>query len=152
MRARVVETAKKIFENDPVLLAEALDPDCIWSVFEFIDSLVKKNKPDGRFDLKQWQWLGRTLIEASVDNPQIIGVQIAAMACCYPSYNRNNEIEFNGKFNRSVTRSIFNNQEEKVMKLLLLQGVDIEKYDEQSKVVLYCAQDEANKWLKQNNS
>ena len=152
LRARVVEAAKKIFEDDPVLLARVLDSDYIWSVFEFTDSLVKKHKPDGTFDLKQWQWLGRTLIEASVDNPQIIGVQIVAMVCYYPSYNREKRIEFNNTLEQSVVKSIFNNQEEKVMKLLLLQGVDIEKYDEQSKVVLLCARDEAKKWLKQNNS
>jgi len=152
LRARVVEEAKKIFENDPVMLTKVLDPDYIWSVFDFTMEFVEKNKQTGTFDQKQWQWLGRVLLEAGKNNPQVIGPQIANMFCEVTSYNRAKAIKFRGKFDRSVLKSIFNNQEEKVMKLLLLEGVDIEKYDEQSKTVLYCAQDEANKWLNQNNN
>ncbi len=152
LRARVVESAKEIFENAPALLARALDPDYIWSVFNFTYKFAEKNKDTHTIASKQWRWLGETLIEAAADNPQIIGVQIAAMVCRYPPSNREKRIEFNGNFSQTEVKSIFNNQEEQVMKLLLLQGVDIEKYDEQSKAVLYCAQDEANKWLKQNNS
>ncbi len=152
LRARVVEATKKIYEKNPALLAKALDPDYIWSVFDFTVWLVKKDKPEGRFDNRQWQWLGQTLIKAAADNPQLISVQIAALACCYHPDNREEGIGFHGKFYQDIIKSIFNDQEEKVMKLLLLEGVDIEKYDEQSKVVLLCAQNEANKWLEQNKS
>ena len=152
LRARVVETAKNIFEKNPVLLAKALTHDYIWSVFYFTDNFAEKNKDTHTIDSKQWRWLGQTLIEASADNPQIIGVHIAAMACCFQLYNRKNQIEFTNKFYQTEVKAIFNNQEYLAMKLLLLEGVDIEKYDEQSQAVLRCVRDEATKWLKQNNS
>jgi energy-coupling factor transporter ATP-binding protein EcfA2 len=151
LRGRVVEEAKKIYENDPALLAKVLDPDYIWSVFNFTESFAEKNKDTRTIDSKQWMWLGRTLIEASADNPQIIGVHIAAMASSMSSYNREKQIEYENKFYQTEVKSIFNDQEYKAMKLLLLEDVDIEKYDETSKKVLLCARDEATKWLKQNN-
>ncbi|MBN2019616.1 MAG: hypothetical protein JW749_05265 [Sedimentisphaerales bacterium] len=150
-RKRVVEEAKKIYENDPALLAKVLDPDYIWTMGEFIRSVEEKNE-NNRYSLNQWQWLGKALIKASADNPQIIGVQIAPMICYFSDYNREHQIEFQNNFDQRNVKSIFNNQEYMAMKLLLLEGVDIEKYDEQSQAVLRCVRDEATKWLKQNNS
>lgn len=152
LRARVVEAAKAIFKNDPALLAKVLDLDYIWSAFEFTENFMEKDKSTGSFHLKQWSWLGRVLLEVGIQNPKVIGVNIAAMVCIYPAYNREREIEFNKEFHISRARTIFDGNMEAVMRLLLLEGVDIEKYDEQSKAVLLLARDEANKWLKQNNS
>jgi len=150
LRAKVVEAAKKIYEKDPALLAKVLDPNYIWSGFEFIDNFMEKGS-DGRFYLKQWSWLGERLIKAANENSQVIGVHTAAMLCIYPAYNREKGIEFNDEFQQQDLEQIFTGNNDAVMKLLLLEGVDIEKYDEQSKKVLYRAQAEAKKWLNQNS-
>ena len=152
LRGRVVEEAKKIYENDPALLAKVLDPDYIWSVLDFTYNFAEKDKDTYAIDSRQWMWLGRTLIEASADNTQIIGVHIAAMASSMISHNREKQIEYKDEFYQTEVESIFNNQEYKAMKLLLLEGVNIEKYDETSKKVLVYARDIATKWLMQNNS
>jgi predicted AAA+ superfamily ATPase len=152
LRTKVVEAAKTIYENDPALLAKSLGLDYIWSVFEFTENFMETDKGTSSFHSEQWSWLGRVLLEVGIQNPKVIGVNIAAMFCYYPAYNREKGIEFNKKFHISIAEQIFDGNKEDVMRLLLLEGVDIEKYDEQSKAVLYCAQDEANKWLKQNNS
>jgi len=151
LRARVVEAAKKIFEDDSALLAKVLDSDYIWSVSNFTIAFAEKNRNTGLIDDTQWIWLGQTLIKAATDNPKLIGIHIAALACCYHPDNRERGIKFSSKFYQKVVKAIFNDQEHRAMELLLLQGVDIEKYPEQSKAVLYCARDEANKWLKLKN-
>ena len=152
LRAQVVEAAKDIFENNPALLAKVLDPDYIWSVFDFSLNFAEKDKGTNILHQSQWKWLGGVLLEAGKNNPQVIGPQIANIFYKILNLNREKNIEFNDKFDHSVLKSIFSNQEEKVMKLLLLQGVDIEKYDEQSKAVLFRARDEATEWLKQKHN
>ena len=151
LRAKVVDASKKIYESNPALLTKVLDPDYIWSVFDFTDNFMEKND-DGRFSINQWSWLGHVLLEASNIDPLVIGVHIVPMLCYYPAYNRERGIEFNDKFQQQDLEQIFSGNVSAVMKSLLFEGIDIEKYDEQSKKVLYRAQAEAEKWLNQNNS
>ena len=144
--------AKEIFENDPTLLAKALDPDHTWSVLHFAGSYSQADCGGNGFNPQEWQWFGEALIKAGAVSPQTIGVHIAALVCESKPIRSHKTVGYKAIFNAGWAGQIFDGNMSAAMKLLLLEGVDIEKYDEQSKAVLYCARDEANKWLKQNNS
>ena len=149
---RIFEAIKKSFEDNHTLLPKVLAPDKITDIFNFRGDFKEAYHNSNMIDYKQWQWLGQLLLEAGKVNAKVVGPHIAGFVC-YNTKDMSKDFDnFNPTLDYQIAKDVFNDNMKDVMNLLLLESVDIEKYDKPSQAILYFAREEAKKWFRQNDN
>ena len=151
-REKIIEAAKDIYESNPDLLGNALDPDNIWSVWDFACLVSQTVQGGNGFKPEEWKWLGQVLLKAGEKYPKVIGPNIARLLVIVDRDSPYNQFVLKSEFIEPGINVIFNNHMKAVMSLLLLKGIDLEKYDHQSKEILQFTRDYANKWFNERNN
>ncbi len=139
----IVNKAKEIYEDIPTFVKalERAERDCIFRFINYWDKLE-----NNIIDYSRWSWLGKILLQAFEENPQVIIPQIVRLVVNLTEYETDWQSELQD--DNGPIWTMFEGGKRKVMELLSGKEID---FGEEGQNTIQLVQDKAKAWLSQHD-
>lgn len=120
MRKSLVEESSRIYDGNPDVLANVLNPEQV-SIRNFVRHYSEEEQCGGGFRAEDWKWLGRTLIAAAELDAKIVLPEIAILIVDQgpPRPGRRGGTVHTFEFNEAVAKGIFEGGFKRLMQFFI---------------------------------
>ncbi len=143
LRHSIITEAKKLFNQNPNKLIDALDPGVPFSVFQFSVLFSHQKEGGSGFKPEEWEWLSNILTSAARLDPHLIVPQIVSflVTCDREVY------KINYNLNIKLAGKLFGKKLLEVMKLLSKE-MDFEHLTMDTQKSIEFAREKSSEWIK----
>ncbi|MHB1183574.1 MAG: hypothetical protein ACYC4A_02595 [Desulfobulbia bacterium] len=145
LRSQVVSHVREIFEDNPNILIEAINPSEMYISSQFCIFFSSHKEGGEGFNAGDWRWFSDLLLKAGEISPQVILPQIVGILTNEEHSGRG---DFSYMFKDELSRELFGEENISRLMNMLSQKISDDSFDVRERKRIETAQEFASEWHK----